>query len=320
MIRRVLLTSSGAKFNVINSLLESLKLLNQKVDLILGDANPNARSLLLFPSMSVVTPKWGQQDIGNVLDFLKEQSISFIIPSSDRDVDFFSRHKPFLQMHGVNIMVADYLNIINVLDKLKFYEEYSSIFPIIPTASDLNVLDSELFAVKERFGYGSIAARTQMSRDMAATYGKSLDVPIFQPHIFGTEYTVDVYLSPKHGVLGSIVRERVEVKDGESKLIKVVSDRGDIREIAESFAQSAKMLGHVNVQMFDSSKELNVIECNPRIGGGSSISMKCGLNSIAWFILECDGIDPRMELPFCELKPKGFFLRYEQEKYIDVRF
>lgn len=319
MNRKVLLTSSGAKFNLIGALKESLKHIGREAELILGDSNPTARSILLFPDISIVTPKWDQQDGGSLLEFLGENSVEIVVPSSDRDVNFFSKNKRLLQLHGIYVMTPDNLDVSNVLDKLKFYEEFGDIFPIITTKIDVEGLDCETFVVKERFGYGSIGAKTQLSKHKAVAYANSLSAPIFQPYIYGTEYTVDVYISPKYGILGSIIRERVEVRDGESKLAKVISNRHDIKEMAEEFAKKSKMLGHINVQIIESSRELNIVECNPRVGGGSSISMKCGLNSLPWFILECHGIDPIKKLPFVELKPSGFFVRFEQETYVDVR-
>lgn len=55
--------------------------------------------------------------------------------------------------------------------------------------------------------------------------------------------------------------------------------------------------GHAVFQTIqDRSGEFVLVECNPRLGGASTLSIACGLKSFEWFLLEAQGGSlPKME-------------------------
>jgi carbamoyl-phosphate synthase large subunit len=52
------------------------------------------------------------------------------------------------------------------------------------------------------------------------------------------------------------------------------------------------LAGHAVVQLIDDGEQMHVIECNPRVGGASTLSMMVGLPTISWFLSEASGADP----------------------------
>ena len=50
-------------------------------------------------------------------------------------------------------------------------------------------------------------------------------------------------------------------------------------------------IGHFVLQMIKNKDGLHVIECNPRIGGASTLAFAAGLNTPMWSIVEALGED-----------------------------
>jgi carbamoyl-phosphate synthase large subunit len=47
--------------------------------------------------------------------------------------------------------------------------------------------------------------------------------------------------------------------------------------------------GHFVIQAIRSDRGLEVIECNARVGGASTLAFASGLDSLWWFLLEAGG-------------------------------
>ena len=79
------------------------------------------------------------------------------------------------------------------------------------------------------------------------------------------------------------------VINGESQITTIFSDK-KIEEVAIQILESLKLSGPVLLQgLISNDSEFNVLECNTRFGGGSTISIKAGLDSFFWSIIEICG-------------------------------
>ena len=73
------------------------------------------------------------------------------------------------------------------------------------------------------------------------------------------------------------MRERVLVVNGESQITQSITDK-DLENSFKNIISSLDLYGHVILQaIIGIDNTINVIECNPRFGGASSISIKSGL-------------------------------------------
>ncbi len=225
-------------------------------------------------------PKLDKLKLETLLAYCIEQRIAAIIPTRDEELIFFSKHKQALHDQGIRVMISP-LNSIEVCeDKILFCETLAHL-PVIPTTLSPK---HERVVVKERFGAGSHRAALNLSKDEAQEIAKTLESPIFQPYIEGTEYTVDCYITDRGALHGALVRSRDLVLNGESQITTTLHHE-EIEKLARSFVESLRFEGHILIQVIeDQDRTLHLVECNPRFGGASTASIAAGLDSFYWFL------------------------------------
>jgi carbamoyl-phosphate synthase large subunit len=79
------------------------------------------------------------------------------------------------------------------------------------------------------------------------------------------------------------------------------------------------LTGHALFQLIeDEEGSLNILECNCRFGGASSLSVAAGLDSFYWFFRECLG-DDLSGVPYLP-SPDGWRqIRYAEDKIVLMR-
>jgi carbamoyl-phosphate synthase large subunit len=74
--------------------------------------------------------------------------------------------------------------------------------------------------------------------------------------------------------------------DGESQITSSIKNK-KIESLCLKAAALLGITGHAVFQLLsDAEGQLHVIECNPRFGGASTLSVAMGLHSFEWFMLE----------------------------------
>ena len=71
------------------------------------------------------------------------------------------------------------------------------------------------------------------------------------------------------------MRERQLILDGESAISKIVSDP-EIDALVSEIVLKLKIVGHAVIQIIKSEGNLNIVECNPRLGGASTLALHAG--------------------------------------------
>ena len=230
--------------------------------------------------------------ISELIDYCKENSISYIIPTRDEDLLYFAKHKKHLERNGIKVMVSEYKSIYNCIDKLKFFRVLNKKgFPVIKTSDKIEEIEAKRYVVKERFGAGSRNIGLNLSKSEAILHASKLKNPVFQPFIKGEEFSVDLYVTQNKEIKGVIVRKREVVIDGESKITYTVKNK-EIEQICSEVALYLNLYGHIVFQVIqDQKNNYFLLECNPRFGGASTLSLSAGLDSFYWFLLESIGED-----------------------------
>jgi carbamoyl-phosphate synthase large subunit len=101
------------------------------------------------------------------------------------------------------------------------------------------------------------------------------------------ETTVDIYQSPKHGLLGYVLRVRLEVSDGEVMVCRTRPPQDNERRLIEQIANIHGWQGCITLQyLTDPYGNLYVVEINPRFGGGATCAMEAGLDMASYILLE----------------------------------
>jgi len=286
---KILITSISNKTTLIEAVRKTVSV-NGVYPIIIGaDSNPTALA------KDFVDEFWHMPVLKDILvkDFIlycNLKGINIIFPSRDGELKFFAKHKEVFFDHNIHVMVSPLDAIEISLDKLKFYDYLSRRkFPVIPTVLNIEYLDSSLYIVKERMGSGSQNIYVKVSKEEAIYYAKGMSNPIFQPYIEGIEYSIDLYMTKVNKPKSVIVRERVDVVDGESQITRTVR-RPVLEDIIEKIAITMKLKGHVMFQaIVDGQGHTHILECNARIGGASTLSIYAGMDSFHWWIKEANG-------------------------------
>lgn len=284
----VLITSISTKVPLIRAVRQAMERVDSGARLYGADSSASAIGRY-FVDVFWQMPVLKQLDMAEFVTYCADHRITKVIPTRNEDLLFFSRHKRMLREHRIEPMVSDFDAINRATDKLVFYQfgEACS-FPVIPTALSADGLDAARLVVKERRGSGSRNLRLNVSRDQAGHAAEQMEEPLFQPYIGGREFSIDLYLDHLRQVKGVISRERILVRDGESQITRTANEPV-MEQIASEMAQKIGLYGHVMFQVIKNGEGVHVVECNPRFGGASTLSLAAGLDSFYWFLLESSG-------------------------------
>ena len=286
---KILITSSGSKPLLIKEMQRALVKLKSDIKLICGDSNSNCIAKFIVDDFWKM-PKTTLENFEKILSGLIEKKINIVLPSRDGELVFWAANKEKFKSHGISIIISDLKSIKTCLDKLGFYKfGLSNNFNFIHTSEDINNLNSSKFVVKERYGAGSKSIGLNLSYDEAIIHSKTLNYPIFQPYIEGIEISADAWLDQFNKVKGVILRKRDLVIDGEAKVSTTFVDLNIENQVIQ-ILENLKLSGPVLLQgILQKNGKIIFIECNTRFGGASSLSIKAGLDSLYWSILEIQG-------------------------------
>ena len=132
----------------------------------------------------------------------------------------------------------------------------------------------------------------------------------------GVEVTADAYISPVTGKCLCVVpRRRLEVRDGEVSKAKTIAAPeivDVVRRVAESLPGA---LGTICVQLFwnPETHAVQLMEINPRFGGGYPLSDAAGAHFALWYLEEELGLPCTAD----EDWTRGLvMLRYDQSVFL----
>jgi carbamoyl-phosphate synthase large subunit len=199
------------------------------------------------------------------------------------------------------------------LDKLLFSSSCSKLnLPAINSDLTIENCDSNFFVVKERYGAGSQSIAINVDKESALKHSKTLENPLFQPFVSGSEISVDSYITETGIVKGIVTRFRSVVDNGESVITETFFNETLNNQLLE-IIKKLNLYGHVILQIIlDANNNIHIIECNSRFGGASTLSLEAGLDSFYWFLHEANGINID-NLPFQVKKQKITQIRFPQD-------
>lgn len=286
----VLVTSASKKIGLLKALKKAAVKISENIKIIAGDNNPDSLCKY-FSDEFYLMPKTIENNKPEILNWCKKNKVSAIIPTRDGELIFWANWKQELFENGISVMVPDIKSVEICLDKLLFSSECQKLnLPVIHSSLDLDKIDSKTFVVKERFGAGSLSIAINLNKELALTHSLNLDNPLFQPFVKGNEISVDAYITQTGLVKGILTRFRSVVDNGESVVTETFHNEALNKNLFVVF-DKLKLYGHVILQIIlDSNDNINIIECNSRFGGASTLSIEAGLDSFYWFLLEANGI------------------------------
>jgi carbamoyl-phosphate synthase large subunit len=230
-----------------------------------------------------------------VLEFCAHQEIALVVPTRDGELEFFAELRDSFEAGGTYVAVGTREAVTSCLDKLALHDHcVGTGVPVAATSTDLEALGGDSFVVKERRGAASRSVGVGLDRVSARIYAQQLEEPIFQPTLEGIEHSVDVYVNRAGRVVDAAPRTRIRVHNGESTVTETVEHPGLV-DASVRLAESLDLRGHLVIQGFALGDKATLIECNPRVGGASTLGFAAGVDSPAWALAEALGerVEPR---------------------------
>lgn len=282
----VLISSVSKKVPLIHAVRQAMTSLKIEGKLIGADCNLGCIGKYFVDQFWQI-PRQDELTFDVVLRYSLQHQIKAIIPTRDGELPFYAQYREAFKEQGISCLISSIDSIELCRDKHQFAQALSKQgYPVIPTFISLDEQAQEQYVVKERFGAGSRTMRLNLNAKQACEFAKTLKSPIYQPYIQGIEYSIDLYMDRSGKTQGVIARTRDQIIDGESQITTSVVNQ-DLQTLCANMAESLGLYGHVIFQVFcDNHHQFHVIECNPRFGGASTLSIAMGLDSFYWFFLE----------------------------------
>lgn len=222
---------------------------------------------------------WKHPDFGKHLsDTCALNGVKAVVPLQDAGVvALASADLPA----GVEKVCSPELAALTTHDKLLFEQFCQANFPDhYPTP--------ELFQpaiVKPRFGFGSRGVMS-MACYRSSVVARLTPECVAQRELPEPEFTVDAYFNRDGAYIGSCPRQRLRVAGGEVVEAETVWDDA-LDNAARVLGEGMGLRGPVCFQFRYGESEIpQVIECNARFGGGSTLSCEAGLPLVAYVVHE----------------------------------
>ena len=248
------------------------------------DASPLSAAGQLADHFEIV-PRIDSEDfIDSVLDVASRHAVDVIIPTIDPEIALYAENRELFRDAGVDVWAPSPACALLGFDKWLLFDWLRS--HGIPTVETFQLGDPTWRTLE-----GPVVAKPRSGSSSIGVWkaGSVQELPpgltedyIIQTLARGVELTVDFAVNSDGRFLGSVPRQRLEVRAGEvAKALTVRAPRAE--ETAEQLAKELPgMYGVANVQMFfdEQSGGVNVIEINPRFGGGYPLSHAAGADFV----------------------------------------
>lgn len=275
----ILITESGgaAAIGLIKSIKKS-KYTN--INIISVDTNIlSAGNYLSDYSYSV--PKANNPTFFNhIIDIINQHNIDIIIPTGEHDISIFAKNKLKLEELKCIVFSPDIITVDICQNKSLFFDTLRDTSIPIPYTFTKDMI------IKPTKGSGSRGIKKIKLKN-----------EIIQEYLPGKEYTVDVFCDNNSNLISHVIRERLEIKAGISTKGKVVKDK-KITYIIKDLIVRLNLKGPSCIQFRKSKNgQPKVIECNPRLGGGTFISTLAGINCADIYFDLLKGKKPKVNEP-----------------------
>jgi carbamoyl-phosphate synthase large subunit len=244
-----------------------------------------------------VPPFYHEEYISALKDVVSQNKIDFIIPVHDQEVEQLASCDQQFSDLNCKVITSGFSTIKAANDKLHFARTLADAGIAVPPTYEISNwhpaqgLEKKNWLLKPISGVSSRGISIGSAADLKSIISsKQLNGGyIVQEFIDGIEFTVDVFVKEK--VPYCIVpRVRDEVREGLCYKAHTVPNTDFVRPV-NAILQLFDFYGPINLQFIQDRRtnELFCIECNPRFGGTSIITLHAGINLFEMIINEYEG-------------------------------
>ena len=287
-MRNVLLLSSGSKVALARIAAESTRKRGAILHAI--DSSENVPTSHFVDSFQLFD---FDNSFESLIPLCQKAEIGLIIPTRHRDLLPLAKSKNAFSQAGITLAMSSLETIELCVDKRQtavFLENNQ--FPTPKTFASENVDHDQLSPNLPLISKPA----TGSSSEGIDFYHRIEDIPhddlpsntVFQTIAPGDEYTIDVYIAKSGKCLCAIPHKRLIVNSGES--VQAITERNEtLIQLAHSVSEALPgAWGLLNIQAFYDSETGNaqIIEINPRIGGGFPLAHQAKGHYIGWLLQE----------------------------------
>ena len=269
-----LFTASGRRVEIIE--IFKKELCNDRI--FTADIEKTAPALYIGRNSFLVPPLKDPQCLIKLISICRKNEINVIVPLIDPELDFYSKHLNTFLKNNIKILISR-PDVIS-LGRYKYKTYHFLCENNIPTAITYrHKTEIKNFPVIAKPIAGSsskgillINNSKQLNRvDNPASY-------IYQRFIVGEEVTVDAISDKEGNLLASCQRKRLKIREGEvERAVTIFDDK--IEYYVKKILQLLRPFGFINIQVIKDKKgALFFTEINLRLGGGSPLTYKSGIN------------------------------------------
>ena len=279
----ILISSAGRRVELLKCFQSAREKINQNGKIVAVDLSDSAPACFFADKSYRICPIKDEAFIPELIEICKAEQIDAIIPTIDTELLKLSEGKELIEKEsGAKVIVSD-RNVIKIC-RDKFQTADFLIKNGFDTATYLTkeALESEnivypLF-IKPLNGSSSVNAFKVHNRRELDFFMEYVPDPIVQPFLEGKEYTVDILCDFSGTPITIVPRRRLAVRSGEISKGKVEKNKEIIHLMKELIA-CLKPIGPITVQLIAAENRYNIIEINPRFGGGVPMSIASGADS-----------------------------------------
>jgi carbamoyl-phosphate synthase large subunit len=259
--------------------IKSLKMARFKGKIIATDSSKLSAGFFMA-SAHVIMPKI-VDEVNYMIKLeqvINSHNIEVLMPSSGYDIQPYSKHRRQIEELGAKPVVSDLESIEICYDKMMTFQKLNGKFDLPFTTTDPDKIHEFPIIAKPRREKGGCDLMIIEHENYLRQATSKFQDMIFQEHLPGIEYTIDVLSDLNKKPLMAVPRIRLETKDGISTIGKVIHNP-QIEQTCMDVAESIGLRGPCCIQMKGAKDgTLKLVEVNPRMGGGTIFATLAGVN------------------------------------------
>ncbi len=295
----VLISSAGRRVALVELFRQSLQELSLKGRVLGADMSRCSPAFHSVDEAFQVPACASTEFVPRMLSLCREHRIGLIVPTIDTELATLSAARDQFAAEGVLVAVSDPATIAIAGDKQRTHAWL--VEQGLPTVAQQT--DAEALAAPEGLSFPLLVKPVAGSAGKGIARVGSVDELrsatrhgefVVQSIARGVEFTVDGFVDPDGRCVTTVPRRRIEVRAGEVSKAESVRSEHLMELASRVFEALPGAYGALNVQIFVDSiaKSFEIIEINPRFGGGYPLSWRAGDRSPRWLIEQAMGLPP----------------------------
>ncbi len=299
----ILFTSVGKRYYIIDYFKKNL---DSKIKIISVNSS-NHTSAKNYSNYFYLSPKIKSNSYMKFISsIIKKHKIGLVVPLIDIDCKKLSKNIKIINKLNAILISPPFKIVDIILDKYKLCEflKKNNLNTPRTYVSKKNFLynyyKGEIkfpVILKPRYGTSSILTLKANDINELNLYYKYLlqkinyeyfnkknhkEKIVIQEFINGTEYGLDLLNSIKKKYHSHLLKQKIEMKNGETDICKVSSKK--IIKICKKISELILHNFIVDIDMISKNKKFYIIDINPRIGGGYPFTHVAGFDMIKYLL------------------------------------